>query len=81
MSKGEKTRRYIIQRSAELFNVKGYAGASLSDITEQTGIKRGGIYRYFESKDEIAAEAFDYATSIVGERFAEAAAPRNHGHR
>ncbi|MWC29345.1 TetR/AcrR family transcriptional regulator [Paenibacillus sp. MMS18-CY102] len=71
MSKGENTRNHIIAKSAELFNQKGYAGSSLSDITELTGIKKGGIYRYFASKDEIAIEAYNYAGSIVGKTIQE----------
>jgi len=72
MQKGENTRKHIIAKSAELFNQKGYAGSSLSDITELTGIKKGGIYRYFASKDEIAIEAYQYAGSIVGRKIKEA---------
>lgn len=72
MEKGEKTRHYIITKAAELFNQKGYSGSSLSDITELTGIKKGGIYRHFSSKDEIAYEAFSYAGRIVGAQLAHA---------
>lgn len=72
MSKGENTRKRIIAKSAELFNQKGYASASLSDITEATGIKKGGIYRYFASKDEIAQEAFQYASGRVSAAIQEA---------
>ncbi|MGO4374393.1 TetR/AcrR family transcriptional regulator [Paenibacillus sp. MCAF20] len=72
MLKGENTRKHIIAKSAELFNQKGYAGSSLSDITELTGIKKGGIYRYFTGKDEIAIEAYQYAGSIVSRTINEA---------
>lgn len=72
MHKGENTRRQIIAKSAELFNQKGYAGSSLSDITELTGIKKGGIYRHFESKDDIAVEAYRYAGEVVGRTVGEA---------
>ncbi|MBB6734612.1 TetR/AcrR family transcriptional regulator [Cohnella zeiphila] len=72
MSKGENTRKRIIAKSAELFNQKGYASSSLSDITELTGIKKGGIYRHFASKDEIAVEAYKYAGSIVSGKIHEA---------
>jgi TetR/AcrR family transcriptional regulator, transcriptional repressor for nem operon len=27
---------------------------------EATGLKKGGIYRHFSSKEELAAEVFDY---------------------
>ncbi|PWW05044.1 TetR family transcriptional regulator [Paenibacillus cellulosilyticus] len=72
MTKGENTRNNIIAKSAELFNQQGYAGSSLSDITALTGIKKGGIYRHFENKDEIAVEAYRYAGSIVSRTIKEA---------
>lgn len=72
MRKGDRSREHIIAKSAELFNQQGYAGASLNDIIEATGIKKGGIYRYFNSKDEIALEAYQHAVGIVGNKFTEA---------
>ncbi|MBA2936806.1 TetR/AcrR family transcriptional regulator [Paenibacillus sp. CGMCC 1.16610] len=72
MKKGDRTREHIIMKSAELFNQQGYAGSSLNDIIAATGIKKGGIYRHFSSKDEIALEAYQYAASTVGRRFTEA---------
>ncbi|TYP75431.1 TetR/AcrR family transcriptional regulator [Paenibacillus methanolicus] len=71
MKKGEKTREHIIQKAAELFNQRGYAGSSMNDIIAQTGIQKGGIYRHFDSKDDIAFAAYDYAAGVVGRRFAE----------
>jgi TetR/AcrR family transcriptional regulator, transcriptional repressor for nem operon len=72
MRKGEQTREHIIEQAAGLFNRKGFEGASLSDIMDATGLQKGGIYRHFESKEELAVEAFDYATRRMAERFAEA---------
>jgi TetR/AcrR family transcriptional repressor of nem operon len=63
-SKGEDTRQRIIAAAAPLFNQQGYAGCALKDIMDATGLEKGGIYRHFESKEELAAEAFDYAWSI-----------------
>lgn len=61
MRKGEVTRQHIIEEAAALFNRRGYAGCALREIMEATGLEKGGIYRHFNSKEEIAAEAFDYA--------------------
>jgi TetR/AcrR family transcriptional repressor of nem operon len=61
MSKGEQTRQRIVAQAASLFNRRGYEGASMSDLMEATGLEKGGIYRHFSSKEELAAEAFDYA--------------------
>jgi TetR/AcrR family transcriptional repressor of nem operon len=61
MTKGEQTRREIVRKAAPLFNQKGFEGTSLSDLMAATGLQKGGIYRHFSSKEELAVEAFDYA--------------------
>ena len=60
MTKGEQTRRKIVAAAAPIFNQHGYEGSSLADLMTATGLKKGGIYRHFSSKEELAAEAFDY---------------------
>jgi TetR/AcrR family transcriptional repressor of nem operon len=60
ISKGELTRREIVRKAAPLFNRKGYEGTSLSDLMQATGLQKGGIYRHFPSKQQLAGEAFDY---------------------
>lgn len=61
MSKGDDTRNRILESSVNLFNQHGFAGTSLSDVMRATGLQKGGIYRHFESKDELALETFDLA--------------------
>lgn len=65
MRKGEQTRQEIIRKAAPIFNEKGYDGAALSDLMQATGLEKGGIYRHFESKQQLADEAFDYAWRIA----------------
>jgi len=60
LSKSERTRAYIIERTAEVFNTKGYAGTSLTDLTEATRLTKGSIYGNFENKEEVALAVFDY---------------------
>ena len=60
MNKAEKTRNYIIETAAPVFNMKGYVGTSISDITERTGLSKGSIYGNFDNKDELALAALDY---------------------
>jgi TetR/AcrR family transcriptional repressor of nem operon len=64
MSKGQLTRERIIAQAAPLFNQRGYEGCSIHDVMAATGLEKGGIYRHFESKEELAAEAFDYAWTV-----------------
>lgn len=65
MSKGEETRLRIVAEAAPLFNQRGYEGCSMQDIMDATGLEKGGIYRHFESKEELAAEAFDFAWAMA----------------
>ncbi len=65
MRKGEQTRQEIIRKAAPIFNQRGYDGAALSDLMKATGLEKGGIYRHFESKQQLAAEAFDYAWKLA----------------
>jgi AcrR family transcriptional regulator len=78
MGKGEDTREKILQRAARLFNEKGYFGASLADLMRATGLKKGGLYNHFESKEKLALEAFDYAIGLYRRRYEEALAGKTH---
>ena len=69
MAKARQTREKIIQQAAPLFNQRGFAGSSLADLMRLTGLTKGGIYNHFDSKDEIALEAFDYLVGIVRQRY------------
>jgi TetR/AcrR family transcriptional regulator, transcriptional repressor for nem operon len=61
MRKGERTRERIIRQAAPLFNQRGYEGSSMNEIMAATNLEKGGIYRHFSGKEQLAAEAFDYA--------------------
>ncbi len=63
--KGQRTRNHLIEVSANLFNKKGYAGTSISDILETAGYSKGALYRTFKDKDELSFEAFKYNFKIM----------------
>jgi TetR/AcrR family transcriptional regulator, transcriptional repressor for nem operon len=67
MSKGGQTRQRIVAKAATLFNQHGFDGSSMADLMEATGLEKGGIYRHFSTKEELAAEAFDYAWQAATE--------------
>jgi TetR/AcrR family transcriptional repressor of nem operon len=68
MSKAEKTREYIIEKAAPIFNMKGYAGTSLQDLTEATGLTKGSIYGNFKNKDEVAVAVYEYSIRMLDQR-------------
>jgi TetR/AcrR family transcriptional regulator, transcriptional repressor for nem operon len=67
MSKAERTKQFIIEKTAPIFNAKGYAGTSMNDLTEATGLTKGSIYGNFENKDDVALAAFDHNYSLIVE--------------
>ncbi|TPG42036.1 TetR/AcrR family transcriptional regulator [Flavobacterium pectinovorum] len=71
MSKAERTKQFIIEQTAPLFNMKGYNGTSMSDITEATGLTKGSIYGNFENKDEVALAAFKYNVKKLQDAFGQ----------
>ncbi|MGF6847045.1 TetR/AcrR family transcriptional repressor of nem operon [Chitinophaga sp. W3I9] len=60
MNKAEKTKQFIVEMTAPVFNEKGYTGTSLNDMTNATGLTKGSIYGNFANKDEVALACFDY---------------------
>lgn len=72
LSKAERTKQFIVEKTAPVFNARGYAGTSLAHLTEATGLTKGSIYGNFENKDAVALAAFDYnfkkVTDYVKER-------------
>src|ERR1700730_14967384 len=70
LRKGEATRLLILERAAPVFNQRGYAGASMSELVEATGIEKGGIYNHFGSKEDLAVESFDYSISLIVDGYA-----------
>jgi TetR/AcrR family transcriptional regulator, transcriptional repressor for nem operon len=59
-SKTDRTRQFIVEQTAPIFNVKGFAGTSLSDMIEVTQLTKGSIYGNFLNKDEVAVAAFEH---------------------
>ncbi|MFV0399275.1 MAG: TetR/AcrR family transcriptional regulator [Oscillospiraceae bacterium] len=47
------TREVILEKSLELFSVKGFEGVSVKDIAGAVGIKDSSLYKHFASKQEI----------------------------
>lgn len=66
MTKAERTRELIITKAAPLFNTKGVAGTSLSDILEVTRLAKGSLYVHFKDKEDLAHAVVDYHLERLG---------------
>ncbi|MBO9676294.1 MAG: TetR/AcrR family transcriptional regulator [Sphingobacteriaceae bacterium] len=70
-TKSENTKRLIIEKTASVFNTKGYAGTSINDLMDATGLSKGCIYGNFQNKDEIALSVFDHNFDMVTQHMKE----------
>jgi AcrR family transcriptional regulator len=61
---GTLTRQNVIGKSLQIFSVKGYHNASISDILDATGLTKGGFYGHFASKEELWIAAYEKAVEI-----------------
>ncbi len=52
-TKGDITRQNIIEKSMQLFSVKGYYNTSIDSIVKATGLTKGGLYGHFRNKEDI----------------------------
>ncbi len=70
-SRSKRTRQLIIETAAPIFNKKGYAGTSMSDLTTATGLTKGSIYGNFRDKDDVAVHAFQHNIDLIFDFFSK----------
>jgi AcrR family transcriptional regulator len=57
MPKEIDTKNKILKTAFELISSSSYDKVSLNDIIEETGVSKGALFHYFDSKYELAKEA------------------------
>jgi TetR/AcrR family transcriptional regulator, cholesterol catabolism regulator len=55
----ERRRREIVAAAARLFAENGFQATSMAELTAATGLAAGGVYHYFESKDDLLTAICD----------------------
>jgi AcrR family transcriptional regulator len=65
-----RTRKAILQAAARVFDQRGYAAATMSEILEQAQVTKGALYFHFPTKEALAG-----AIMAEQQRFAESRWP------
>ena len=68
-----ETRHRIVETAAREFRSNGIHATGLADVMAAAGLRHGGFYRHFQSKDQLVAEACAAGMNSIVAR-AEAAA-------
>lgn len=56
-----QSKKWMVEKSAAVFNMHGYAGTTVQMLVDATGYQAGGIYRHFNGKGDLAKEVFRYS--------------------
>lgn len=55
-----KTKEQLLQASSELMLAKGFTATSIDEICEKAGVTKGGLFHYFESKEDLGRAVLEY---------------------
>ena len=67
-----ENRKAIVDTAARVFRARGVGGIGVVDLMKEAGFTHGGFYNHFESKEALAAEAFNVAFAASLERLNDA---------
>lgn len=67
MTKGELSKKKIIEAAGDLFWKNGYTKTGINEILKATGLPKGSFYFYFKKKSEVAEAVLQYYGSRITE--------------
>ena len=63
------TKERILTAALEMFSQKGYEGTNIRELSASLGLVKSGIYKHYESKEEIWNALLDRMIAYYEERF------------
>ena len=60
-------REAIVEKAAELYAVRGFLGASVSELADACGVSKSAIYHYYNSKEEILFDVMNSHMAALDE--------------
>jgi AcrR family transcriptional regulator len=64
-TKGERTRRRLLELAIERFGDRGFRATSVSEVARAAGLTQAAVYAYFDSKDALFDAAVDADADAV----------------
>lgn len=66
-TKGQRTRRAILDRAAALATEEGLEPLSIGRLAEETGMSKSGLFAHFGSKEELQLATVEHAATVFVE--------------
>jgi AcrR family transcriptional regulator len=67
-TKAERTKRFILETAAPLFNQKGVSGVNIDDVLAATKLTKGCLYGHFENKEDLSLQVVDFMLENISEK-------------
>jgi len=74
VSKGQETKSAILDEAVGIASEVGFAGLTIGQLAERTGMSKSGLFAHFGSKEELQLATIDAASAMFGELVIEPAA-------
>lgn len=71
-TKAERTKQFILETAAPLYNEKGISGVSIDDVLEATKLTKGCIYGHFQGKDDLSEQVIEYSLNNLTQKITAA---------
>lgn len=68
LTKAEKTKQFILETAAPLYNEKGISGVSIDDVLAATKLTKGCLYGHFENKEDLSEQVIDLSLKMISEK-------------
>jgi TetR/AcrR family transcriptional repressor of nem operon len=68
LTKAERTKQFILETAAPIFNQKGISGANIDDVLADTKLTKGCLYGHFDGKEDLALQVVDFMLNNNGEK-------------
>lgn len=69
MSEKESSKDKLVKTASKLFQVQGYHGTGLNQITKESGAPKGSLYYHFPNgKEQLAEEAVKLTSALIFQR-------------
>lgn len=68
LTKAERTKQFILETAAPLYNQKGISGVNVDDVLFATKLTKGCLYSHFENKEDLSNQVIDLLLKKITDR-------------
>ncbi|CAG5001005.1 hypothetical protein DYBT9275_02576 [Dyadobacter sp. CECT 9275] len=68
LTKAERTKQFILEKAAPLYNEKGISGVSIDDVLAATQLTKGCIYGHFSGKEDLSEQVIAHSMKSLTQK-------------